>query len=66
MVDDDLAEGFTPGMTAEALFAAYRMFGRDPVILGGDGAPFSAWAYARERATAMVNTAAKSAGQAAP
>jgi hypothetical protein len=40
-----------PGMSAEALFRAYTMFGEDPVIdaLGPDGKRFSAWDYARQR-----------------
>ena len=51
IVDDYLAGAMKPGMSAEALFRAYTMFGEDPVIdaLGPDGKRFSAWDYARQR-----------------
>jgi hypothetical protein len=39
---------------AAALLASYRMFGRDPVMLGDDALPFSAWDYAKARAVEMV------------
>lgn len=49
IVDDCLNGDYKPGMTAEALYSNYTMFGDDPWISGGDGAPFSAWDYAQER-----------------
>jgi hypothetical protein len=55
LVDDYLDSANTPGMTADALLANYRMFGEDPFIVGAGSdfsAPiinFSAWEYARTR-----------------
>ncbi len=54
MVDDDLAEVYEQGMSAEALIARYQMDGRDPVIIGASEQPFSAWTYAAARAGEMV------------
>lgn len=53
MVDDCLQSYYKPGMTAEALEAAYRMFGDDPFIPGVDRETFSAWSYAAARAKEM-------------
>jgi len=53
LVDDYLDATHTPGMTADALLASYRMFGEDPFIIAADiSAPdvdFSAWEYAPAR-----------------
>jgi hypothetical protein len=49
IVDDCLNGEYKPGMTAEALYLNYEMFGDDPWISGGDGVPFSAWDYAKRR-----------------
>ena len=46
MVDDDL-ESLDDASEA-ALLAAYRMSGRDPVVLGPGSPEFSAWDYAKE------------------
>lgn len=59
MVDADLNERSSPGMSTAVLLAAYRMFGRDPIILGSKDLPFSAWNYAERRAAEMVATASK-------
>ena len=48
LVDDYLDESHSPGMSAEALYGSYKMFGEDPFIVGGDVA-FSAWEYAKAR-----------------
>ncbi len=49
IVDADLREHHKEGVSSEGLLIGYRMFGRDPVILG-EGAPeFSAWSFAEER-----------------
>jgi len=51
IVDADL--GDKPGESARAMVEAYRMFGDDPFIVGGDTSgtvSFSAWKYAEERA----------------
>ena len=55
IVDEYLVAAFKPGMTADALYDNYVMFGEDPYICGGDAAAmeFSAWIYARERSDAM-------------
>ena len=55
IVDEYLVAAFKPGMTADALYENYVMFGEDPHICGGDAAAmeFSAWIYARERSDAM-------------
>ncbi|MGP8155613.1 MAG: hypothetical protein ACLQMT_01975 [Candidatus Acidiferrales bacterium] len=49
IVNDCLAHAYTPGASAEKLYAYYTMFGEDPWVLGGEGVPFSAWTYAKER-----------------
>ena len=57
MVDACLEEAYTPGMTADALLSRYQHFGDDPFIVALDGhpaCPFSAWAYANERARLMT------------
>ncbi len=53
MVDDCLQSYYKPGLTAEALEAAYKMFGDDPFIPGVDRETFSAWSYAAARAKEM-------------
>jgi hypothetical protein len=47
IVDDCLEHMRKPGITAEALFDLYAMFGEDPFVIPGNG--FSAWDYAKER-----------------
>ncbi len=51
IVEEFLERGFEPGMTAEALFRGYTMYGEDPYILspGTGKVPFSAWDYAKKR-----------------
>jgi hypothetical protein len=50
IVDDYLLSANRPGMTAEALFASYILFGEDPFIVPDDAdPPFSAWTYAKAR-----------------
>lgn len=61
MVDADLGEVYASGMSATELLAAYRMFGRDPVIVGDCDPQFSAWAYAQVRAAEMIGVGTKDA-----
>jgi hypothetical protein len=50
IVDDYLLSAYRPGMTAEALFTSYSLFGEDPFIVPDDAdPPFSAWTYAKAR-----------------
>lgn len=53
IVERSLEEGYTPDVSAEALYENYVSFGDDPfiVVLDGadDNAKFSAWVYAKER-----------------
>ena len=49
VVDDCLASGYQPGMTADELLLQYKMSGDDPWIAGGDGIPFRPWDYAAAR-----------------
>lgn len=60
IVDLDLDELYTPGMSAEDLYRQYTSFGRDPQIVPGSG--FSAWDYARERSAAICSTTAPGTG----
>lgn len=58
IVDEWLADAFEPGMTSEALWEAYTLFGDDPFITPVDpkdapAANFDAWSYARERCGAL-------------
>ena len=56
IVDQDLHSQFRAGMTAGDLGKIYRSFGSDPWISGNPAQgqpPFSAWAYATERAAEM-------------
>lgn len=46
IVDELLESSYQEGMTAEALYETYKMFGDDPWIEGGG---FSAWSYAKQR-----------------
>jgi hypothetical protein len=57
MVDDFLQDAYRPGMSAEELERAYRMFGDDPFIPGVDRETFSAWTYASGRAREMCTGA---------
>lgn len=52
IVDDFLTENCQPGMDAEALLAAYKLFGEDPFI---DGGGFSGWSYAEQRARELCS-----------
>ena len=47
IVDGCLEHMLKPGMTAEALFELYAMFGEDPFVVPDNA--FSAWDYAKER-----------------
>ncbi|RQH12687.1 hypothetical protein [Bradyrhizobium sp. RP6] len=53
IVDEYLTDAFKPGMTADALFESYTLFGEDPFIVpdgpGDATIKFSAWDYARQR-----------------
>ena len=55
LVNDYLVDQHRPGMTAEALYSSYTMFGDDPFIVtsGADPLQFSAWDYARERSAQL-------------
>ena len=44
--------GYKPGMTAEALFKSYSMFGEDPFVVPDVG--FSAWDYAKRRCAELA------------
>jgi len=54
-VDLCLREGFVPGISASALVNYYQMFGEDPFIITQAKTPrrFSAWDYAKQRASEM-------------
>jgi hypothetical protein len=57
IVEASLADTYEPGMTADALYCSYTMFGEDPYVVALDGAPivsFSAWDFARSRASEIV------------
>lgn len=47
-VDDYLKQAHSPGMSAEALYGSYKMFGEDPFVVGAN-VHFSAWEYAKAR-----------------
>jgi hypothetical protein len=53
LVENWLQEGYSPGISAQALYDGYVMYGDDPFIVVVDGtdesAKFSAWDYAKER-----------------
>jgi hypothetical protein len=50
IVDESLAEFYTPGMRPGSLISFYRTFGDDPFIVPDDGPErFSAWSYAESR-----------------
>lgn len=50
IVDQYLAETHRPGMSATALFQAYKDWGEDPFIVPDEGpGHFSAWCYAQAR-----------------
>lgn len=59
IVDQSLAAGFNPGMSAQALYERYVGFGEDPFIVVFDGedenARFSAWDYAKQRCRVICN-----------
>lgn len=45
-------------MSAEALYRSYTMFGDDPyIITDEEGVPFSAWEYAKARASEISQEA---------
>jgi len=52
IVDSCLEPMLKPGMTAEALFDVYVMFGDDPFVVPANG--FSAWHYAKERCEVLT------------
>lgn len=59
LVDASLADSYKPGMSAESLYSAYKMFGEDPFILGDCPDPkdaFSAWDYAKRRCEELCGT----------
>ncbi len=58
LVDASLAHLYQPGMTAEALYAAYIDFGDDPFIVAVEGprCEFSGWAYAQQRSQEMLRS----------
>lgn len=58
IVDEYLTDTFKPGMTADALFESYTLFGEDPFVVpdSPEDAPvkFSAWDYARQRCSQIA------------
>ncbi|PJG53072.1 hypothetical protein CVM73_22075 [Bradyrhizobium forestalis] len=58
IVDEYLIDAFKPGMTADALFESYTLFGEDPFIIPDNpadaSAKFSAWDYARQRCSEIA------------
>jgi hypothetical protein len=60
IVDEFLAEAYTPGMTFGELYGGYTSFGEDPFIVGppspDTGILFSAWAYAKRRCEELCTT----------
>jgi hypothetical protein len=58
LVDRSLMHEYEQGgVTAEALYGRYTDFGDDPFVVALDGAPevkFSAWNYAKQRATELT------------
>ena len=63
IVEASLRDAYTPGMSAAELFQGYVGFGQDPWILGGQGVPFSAWTYARQRCDEICAAADPTAGK---
>lgn len=58
IVDRSLQELRCEGMSADALYTRYQMFGDDPVVIASGGAPdvfFSGWCYAQTQAAALVD-----------
>jgi hypothetical protein len=57
IVDSDLEENYSPGMSPAELYLRYQHFGEDPFVVPTDSsAPdpgFSAWNYAKERSEVM-------------
>jgi hypothetical protein len=53
IVDGCLEHMLKPGMTADALFQLYAMFGEDPFVIPGNG--FYAWDYAKERCEVLAH-----------
>ena len=53
IVDEELTYMLKPGMTADALYQLWVMFGEDPYVMPVDPTDarvaFSAWEYAKER-----------------
>jgi uncharacterized membrane-anchored protein len=58
IVDQFLANSFKEGITAEALYQNYTMFGEDPFVQTADPdfPRFSAWTYAKERCVEMCKS----------
>jgi hypothetical protein len=57
LVDRSLLESYKDGATADELFDDYKSFGDDPFIIALEDAPrvsFSAWTYARQRASELT------------
>lgn len=54
IVDDYLASAYEPGMSAESLYRSYTMFGDDPYIISDEEEGFSAWEYAKGRASEIA------------
>jgi len=57
IVDRELLEAYSPGMTADELYDHYTSVGSDPFIRSDDRAcHFSAWDYAKVRCQELCNT----------
>jgi hypothetical protein len=64
IVNECLLHGYTPGMSAAALYQYYTGFGEDPWVSGAvGGVPFSAWTYAKGRCAEICGAADPSAGK---
>jgi hypothetical protein len=64
LIDVYLKGIYEPGATAEKMFEHYTSFGEDPFILGAqtdrrEGAPFSAWDYAKKRCEEICSAGGK-------
>jgi hypothetical protein len=56
IVEYSLKDLFKPGVTAETLYSNYKCFGEDPFVRVPPGelrSAFSAWDYAKQRASEM-------------
>ncbi len=54
IVDDFLASAYRDGMSVEQLIEQYQLFGEDPFVVGEGTGTFSAWDYARRRASEIT------------